>query len=571
VVPGDSYFVTIAGTSLGVGVLFGDSLTSLAQRMVDAVNEIFVGVCGAPTVTAGQFTITVLSPINGFSLSTTAGSNLTVGVSGDIGVVSGSVTVGGQEGVWQVDSAQTSPLNKAFVDYLTDFATLIAAASQTMTVAFSQELLAPPDVNTSGGAWTQRYASGVPVLTATGFGSWGAGFVEAASGSPVSIQQTGHGYITGNRVHIAGAVSSGVWIITVTDANNYQLTTLVSGGYTPSVGDSLFIDLQTSQCAFNGSTVTTYLGNCYKQAAGILNGASLTPWLQFGEILHWFFSQTMSLAISNAMNLPPIEITTAAAHGFSTGDTVIVAGVKGLTGANGTWTITVIDTTRFRLNGVVQNAIYAGGGTVSGGGMAFYDPNQAAAAVTALGRALATFHTQDDDPSVNAYADANFLAGRIYTHISTIVTTVLGTYAGAKFELLWPYDVNFSPCYSSSDLPYPIGGRLVRYVNLPSQFNTKAGSSLDRLKMEALAWGTSYRHLDNALATIAFPYTVLTWAKADTRYLIPWQNGGCAWPAEFRACLSQATPVVNFWAFDHICLFSWSQAMPALLRRSRAF
>jgi len=44
----------------------------------------------------------------------------------------------------------------------------------------------------------QRFANGNQVLTDTGFGSWGAGFVEAVSGSsPITIQQTGHGYITG--------------------------------------------------------------------------------------------------------------------------------------------------------------------------------------------------------------------------------------------------------------------------------------------------------------------------------------------------------------------------------------
>ena len=99
-----------------------------------------------------------------------------------------------------------------------------------MTVSFSQELLVPPDQNTAAGAWTQRYPNGTQVLTSTGFGSWGADVVEAVSGaSPVTIQQTGHGYVTGNTVHIASATQSAVWSFTVTDANHYQLTTLVSG------------------------------------------------------------------------------------------------------------------------------------------------------------------------------------------------------------------------------------------------------------------------------------------------------------------------------------------------------
>ena len=96
----------------------------------------------------------------------------------------------------------------------------------TVTVAFSQELLAPPDANTAAGAWTQRFADGTQVLTATGFGTWGAGFVEAVNGP--NIQQTGHGYITGNTWHAAGASGSGAWLITVLDADHFSLTTEVS-------------------------------------------------------------------------------------------------------------------------------------------------------------------------------------------------------------------------------------------------------------------------------------------------------------------------------------------------------
>jgi hypothetical protein len=35
------------------------------------------------------------------------------------------------------------------------------------------------------------------------------------------------------------------------------------------VGDAAFIDLQTTHCPFNPSTVTPYLASCYVQEAGI--------------------------------------------------------------------------------------------------------------------------------------------------------------------------------------------------------------------------------------------------------------------------------------------------------------
>ena len=51
-----------------------------------------------------------------------------------------------------------------------------------------------------------------------------------------------------------------------------------------------------------------------------------------------------------------------------------------------------------------------GTGTISGGGMAFYDAYTASAAATALGRPLASFWTQDEsDPMLHA-EDVAFLA-----------------------------------------------------------------------------------------------------------------------------------------------------------------
>ena len=570
---GDAMFITIGGTSFGVAVYPADTLTTLAQRFVDGVNATFVGVRAA-LGSAGVFTVTVLSPINGFALSTSfsnfGGSTGTITVTGDIGISVGGIYVGGQEGTWQVDSGQTSPLNQAFSDFMADFCSTLHASGQTCTVAFSQELLNPPDTNTSAGAWSQRFADGATVLTATGFGSWGAGFVESvASGPPITIAQTAHGYITGNTVHIAGA-GSGVWSITVTDANHYQLTTLISGGYTPAAGDAVLIDLQTTQCAFNPSTVTPYLSNVYKQTAGIMNAAGLTPWLQFGEILHWFFSERMSQAVGYASFAAPISIGTVSPHGFTTGQTVIIAGVKGNTAANGTWPITVVDSTHFTLTGSSGNGTYvASTGTASGGGMAFYDANQAAAATSALGRALASFYTQDDDPTINSSADANFLASRIKTHVDSIRTAVLAVYAGAKFELLYPNDVTFLPCYYTPDLPYPQGGRLNHTINLPSAWLTKSGSGLDRFKAEALSWGATYRNMDNSKATAAFPYTApLSWAKSDSAYLVPIFNGGCPWKADYLQASNKAVPLIVLWAFDHLNLLSWPVPLPKNKRRA---
>lgn len=70
--------------------------------------------------------------------------------------------------------------------------------------------------------------------------------------------------------------------------------------------------------------------------------------------------------ITNATNASPIVITVSNPHKFITGDTVLISGVGGNTNANGTRTITVINTTSFSLNGINGNATYTSGGTVNG-------------------------------------------------------------------------------------------------------------------------------------------------------------------------------------------------------------
>lgn len=73
----------------------------------------------------------------------------------------------------------------------------------------------------------------------------------------------------------------------------------------------------------------------------------------------------ISLSVSGATNATPIEITTSAAHGLSTGDRVTVASVGGNTAANGNWAITVTSTTKFTLDGSVGANDFTTGGTVA--------------------------------------------------------------------------------------------------------------------------------------------------------------------------------------------------------------
>lgn len=73
------------------------------------------------------------------------------------------------------------------------------------------------------------------------------------------------------------------------------------------------------------------------------------------------YQNSNGLAVTAATNASPIQITTSAAHGLSTGETVGIFGVVGNTAANGVWTVTVVNSTEFTLNGSTGNGTYVSG------------------------------------------------------------------------------------------------------------------------------------------------------------------------------------------------------------------
>jgi len=68
--------------------------------------------------------------------------------------------------------------------------------------------------------------------------------------------------------------------------------------------------------------------------------------------------------ISSSTNASPIEVTTSAAHGYETGDMVIVRGHQTNTAANGEWSIIVTSSTKFTLTGSTGNGVGGATGTV---------------------------------------------------------------------------------------------------------------------------------------------------------------------------------------------------------------
>jgi len=102
-------------------------------------------------------------------------------------------------------------------------------------------------------------------------------------------------------------------------------------------------------------------------------------------------------------------------------------------------------------------------------------------------------------------------------------------------------------------------------VNLPAEYQHQSGSGLDRLKMEALSFGSQERNFAKAYEAMTFPWTApMAWTRATSAYLIPWFNGGCPWDREWLAVSDAAVNPswIGFWAIDHLCSFGWPLPLP---------
>lgn len=129
--------------------------------------------------------------------------------------------------------------------------------------------------------------------------------------------------------------------------------------------------------------MTIYISRDYSSAAsGYASNKFFTPFaytlavylyrvLGYSLIGNWGFSineSARSLTISAATNTNPSTITTSVAHGLSTGDTVQVTGATGNTNINGTWMVSVVNTTQVVLLYSTSNGTYnANSGTLNTG------------------------------------------------------------------------------------------------------------------------------------------------------------------------------------------------------------
>lgn len=166
------------------------------------------------------------------------------------------------------------------------------------------------------------------------------------SGGTATVTTTGPQYIpTGNTTveirDVQGAVeANGIWTVTRT-------------------GPTTFIFTLPSMTAYSsGGKMRRYIGTDLLYYNPTLNLSAT-----LGSAVLTVNSANVSGAANNGSGL--IRITIDVNHGLATGDVVTLASVGGTTEANGTWTITVINSTTFDLQGSAYVHSYTSGGTMT--------------------------------------------------------------------------------------------------------------------------------------------------------------------------------------------------------------
>jgi hypothetical protein len=182
-------------------------------------------------------------------------------------------------------------------------------------------------------------------------------------------------------------------------------------------------------------------------------------------------------------------------------------------------------------------------------GMPFYDAWNAGEFLAEYGRTMTVFADNTADPA--AYPDeVAFLQTVLGNFTAAIMDYVRGTYSNARFEVLYPLDVNQTPFNRAINYP-------------PSQWTA---ASLDCLKTEGFGF-TLQRNLDKSEQTLtlsgfpAFPAT-------QRSHLVGIGDATTAWMKEARSAQGKGFESVVLFALDQMCLIGYELPLLEMFRRS---
>jgi hypothetical protein len=181
-------------------------------------------------------------------------------------------------------------------------------------------------------------------------------------------------------------------------------------------------------------------------------------------------------------------------------------------------------------------------------GMPFYDAWSTAQFQAQNGRPLPTFTTNTSDPAQYPIEVA-FLVGEIAAFTSAVMAYVLATQSTARFEVLYPTDVNQTPFNQA--------------INYPQSAWTPA--ALTCLKTEGFGF-TLGRNLDRSEATMEFG-VALGFTASQRAHLVGIGDATTAWLMEAESAQGKGFESVVLFALDQFCLIGYGLPLETGLRR----
>jgi hypothetical protein len=183
-------------------------------------------------------------------------------------------------------------------------------------------------------------------------------------------------------------------------------------------------------------------------------------------------------------------------------------------------------------------------------GMPFYDAYTKATFQSSYGRPMATIPNQYADPT-HFPNECAFLPGLIGAFTKAIRDFVRTSFPTAKFEVLYPPDVNDTP--------------LNRVVNFP--VNDWIPANLACLKTENFSF-TQERNLDLAKQSIEIPAT-LGFPASQSSHLVGISDYTTPWQREQQLACGAGVESVVLFALDQFCLIGYSLPLARSVRRAR--
>jgi hypothetical protein len=181
--------------------------------------------------------------------------------------------------------------------------------------------------------------------------------------------------------------------------------------------------------------------------------------------------------------------------------------------------------------------------------MPFYDAWTTAEFESRYGRPLPAITANDVDPA--DYPDeVEFLSDVLGEFTDAVMTYVKATYPAARFEVLYPFDVNHTA--------------FNRAINFPNSFWTPA--ALDCLKTEGLRY-TFGRDLKASEQGIGMGEP-LGFEATKRAHLVGLGDATAAWLKEMRLTSGKGFESVVGFALDQFCLIGYELPFPASARRA---